>query len=214
MVNPFIVRCRRSARTLQPDVALRAQQDLVGDRAAKRTDLLTAKVGQGAEARRISIADAQHLAELVVRQRHRHRRPPRRRVFDPAHADVGVAAADALVDRFEADVEEFWCAADPGGEQAGDLDIEPDEPVGTRRVGLDKRRAAFRIARPSQHLRRLGGGHDVERGARRKKGLNAGFGFHLRVKLRWTTVALAKVVSRTYTEDRDKRREVKSTHSR
>ena len=100
-----------------PEIALGPQQDFVGDRAAERRDPLAAKIGEGSESRGVAVADAQHLAEFVVGQRDRHRRPPGRRVFDPAQADVGVAAGDALVDRIEADVEELGRPAEASGEK-------------------------------------------------------------------------------------------------
>ena len=83
---------------LHPVVARRAQQNVVGDRVAQCADGLAAQVGERSKARRVGVADAQHLAEFVVGQRDRHRRAPRRRVLSAAHADVGVAAGDALVD--------------------------------------------------------------------------------------------------------------------
>ena len=76
----------------------RLQQDLVGDGAGQRADRLAAQVRERSRARRVRVADAQHFAELVVRQRDRERGAARGRVFDAAHADIGVAAGDALVD--------------------------------------------------------------------------------------------------------------------
>ena len=52
-------------------------------------------------ARRVGVADAQHLAEFVVRNRRGERSAARRRVFDAAQADVGVAPRDRLIDRGE-----------------------------------------------------------------------------------------------------------------
>ena len=107
----------------------------------------------------VAVADAQHFAEFVVGQRDRHRRPPGRRVLDPAQADVGVVARDALVDRIEADVDELGPPVEASGEKVRDFDVEPDELIGPGRIGFDKRCAAFRISCPAKHLRRLGRPH-------------------------------------------------------
>ena len=147
-MHVVVVRHRREAV-----LALGAQQDLVGDRAAERADALAAQIGERAEPRRVGVADAEHFAELVVRKRDRHRRAARRRVFDAAQADVGVAAGDALIDRAKRDVDELRRPAESGGEQLGDLDVEADEPIGVRGIGFDERRAAFGIAGPAQHAR-------------------------------------------------------------
>ncbi len=44
----------------------------------------------------------------------------------------------------------------PRCEQAGDLDVEADLLLRMRRVGLDKRRAAFGVARPAKQARLAG----------------------------------------------------------
>ena len=140
----------------------------------------------------------EHLAKLVVGQRHRHGRAARGGVFDPAEADLRIAPGDALIDGGERDVQELGRPADAGGEQRRNLDVEADHPIGMGRIGLDKRRAPFGVARPAEHARLRG---DRRRTDRRQVASPLGkqvvSGFRLRVKLRRTTVALAKVVSRT-----------------
>ena len=46
--------------------------------------VLPAQIGERRETRRVGVADAQHLAELVVGQRHRHRRAACGRILDAA----------------------------------------------------------------------------------------------------------------------------------
>jgi hypothetical protein len=142
---------------LEAVLLLRAQEDLIGDRAAERRDLAAAQIGQRMHPAGVGVADAEDFAELVVRHRHRQRCAAGRRVLDAAHADVGVAADDALVDRFEADVDELGTSAERAREQLRDLDVEPDQPIRMRGIGFDKRRATLRVSSPFQRrLRRRG----------------------------------------------------------
>jgi hypothetical protein len=78
------------------------------------------------------------------------RRPARRGVFDAAQADVRVAACDRLIDLAEIDVHELGPPAEPSRDQPGDLDVEADQIVGTRRVRFDERGAAFGVAGPAE----------------------------------------------------------------
>jgi hypothetical protein len=85
-----------------------------------------------------------------------------------------------LVDRVEPDIEELGRPAEASGEKVRDFDVESYELIGSSGIGFDEWRAAFRIACPAQHLRRLGGPDG----------------------------------QRTCAENRDKRGDVSSTHSR
>ena len=138
-------------------LALGAEQDVVRDRVAERADGPAAEIGEGAQRRRVGVADAEHLAEFVVRHRDREHRPPRRRVFEAAQADVGVAADDRLHDRREGDRDEFRRPSEPPRDQVRDLDVEADEAIGLPRIRFDERRAAFGIARPAKDFGRFCG---------------------------------------------------------
>jgi hypothetical protein len=48
-------------------------------------------------------------------------------------------------------VDEFRPAPKAASQQLRDLDIEPDQCVGPRRIRFDKRCAAFRITRPAKN---------------------------------------------------------------
>ena len=112
--------CSRSAR----------EQDLVRDRPAERADAAAAQIGERAEPRRIGVADAQDLAELVVGNRRRQRGAARGRVFDAAQADVGVAAGDRT-DRSTRTRSEHEPrrASEASRDQLRDFDVEADQFV-------------------------------------------------------------------------------------
>ncbi len=133
-------------------IAFGTQQDVIRDRAAQRADVLVAQIRQRPEPRRIGVAYGEDFAEFVIRHGHRMRRPACRRVLDAAQADVGVTARDRLIDLPEVDVHEFRPPAEAASHQRGDFDVEADEIVRARRVGLDERRAAFGIASPAKDL--------------------------------------------------------------
>ncbi len=140
------------------ELALGAQQYFVGDRAAQGADPPAAQIGERAPARRVAVAHAQHFAKAVIGHRRRHGRAPRRRVFDAAQADLGVAALDGLVDRRESDVDKTRLASEPAGDELGDFDVETDELVRLRGIRFDERRAAFRIAGPAEFAGRFAAG--------------------------------------------------------
>jgi hypothetical protein len=141
---------------VQTVLAHPAQQDLVRDGAGERAHGLAPQIGERRETGRVGVADAQHLAKLVVGQRHRHRRSACGGILDAAEADLRIPPGDALIDGGERDVQELGRPADAGGEQRRDLDVEADDPIGMGRIGLDKRRAAFGVTRPAQHARLRG----------------------------------------------------------
>ena len=143
---------------MNPMLALGAQQDFVRDGAAEGPDIPAPQVGQRPETRPIGVADAQHLAEFVIRNGHGQGGAPRRRVLDAAEAEVGVATLDRLVERCERDGDEPWDAVQSARQQGGDVDVEAHHLVGARRVRLNERRTAFRVARPAELPSRLGGG--------------------------------------------------------
>ena len=132
-----------------------AEQDLVGDRAAERPDAAAPQIGERAVALRIRGPNAQDLAELVIRNRRGERRAVGWRVFDAVEAEIRVAPADRLDDGPEGDVDEPRRASKTARQQFGDLDLEADDAIGARRIGLDIRGAAFGVARPDQLRRRL-----------------------------------------------------------
>ena len=180
MVKPPSVRRRRSARTLSSSTASTRPitRSLYGCTSssyetARRpcsasarsrisyaivppsvADRFPAEIGERPEAPRIGVADAQHLPELVVRQRDRHRRAPHRRVFDPAQADIGVAPRDALIDQIEPHVDELGRAVRlprPGARQSPRRSqrygrVVPDRPRRTARRLRDRRPNAARAA--------------------------------------------------------------------
>ena len=137
-------------------VSLGAQQDLIGDCSAQRADLASAQVGERPEAGHVRCPHAQHFAESIVGNGQGQRRSARQRVLDAAQADVRVAPGDGLVDRREHDLHELRRAPQAACEEAGDLDVEADLLLRMRRVGLDKRRAAFGVARPAKQARLAG----------------------------------------------------------
>ena len=151
-VHVIVVRHRAEAV-----LALRAQQDFVRDRSAERADGLAPQIREGSNSSGVGVAHAEHFSELVIRDRHRERGASGGRVFDAAHADVRVAAGDALIDGLVLDVQKLRRAAETAGEQIGNLDIEADDAIGARRVGFDEGRAPLGVARPAQHARRFGG---------------------------------------------------------
>ena len=114
-----------------------------------------AQVGERTELSGVRRADAQHLAKLIIRKRHRVAGPARGRVFDAAQSDVGVAAGDGLIDRRERDLDEAGLAAESSRDELGDLDIEADDARRVGGIGLDIRRAAFGVTGPSEKRRRL-----------------------------------------------------------
>jgi len=79
------------------------------------------------------------------------------RIFDAAETDVGVAPGDREIDRHERDVEELGRPMQAPHEEIRNFDIESDDGLRMRRVGFDKRRAAFRIAGPAENGWRFGG---------------------------------------------------------
>ena len=92
-------RRRRTDTACNPYAPFRAEQDFVGDRAAERADAASSQIGQPAEAARVRVADREHFAERVVRNRRRHRGAARRRIFHPAQTDLRGAAFNGLIDR-------------------------------------------------------------------------------------------------------------------
>ena len=113
------------------------------------------QIRERAEARRVGGAHREHLAKLVVRQRHGERRATRRRVLDAVERDVEVAARGGLVERCERDLDELRRATELLRDQLGDLDVEALHSLGMLRVGFDVRRAAFRIPCPPKRRRLL-----------------------------------------------------------
>ena len=144
---------------LKTKLALGAEEDFKSDRATEGSDPPAPKVGEGAETRRVRVAHAQHFAKLVIGNGGGHCGAPRRRVFNPAQADLGVAALDGLIDGSKGNVDEGGFAPEATRDEIGDLDVEAHEFIGLGGVRFDKRRAAFRIPRPEKFvcpLRRRG----------------------------------------------------------
>ena len=75
---------------------------------------------------------------------------PRRRVFNPAQADLGVAALDGLIDGSKGNVDEAGFAPEAARDEIGDLDVEANDFVRLGGVRFDKGRAAFRVTRPEE----------------------------------------------------------------
>ena len=135
---------------LKTKLALGAKEDFISDRATKGADTAAAQVGQGAKARSVCVAHAQHFAKLVIGNGGGHGGAPRRRVFNPAQADLGVAPLDGLIDGSKGNVDETGFAPEAARDEIGDLDVEADKFIRLGGVRFDKRRAAFRITRPEK----------------------------------------------------------------
>src|SRR5438034_1398898 len=78
---------------------------------------------------------------------------PGGRILDAAEADIRVAARDGLIDRVERHELEARRPPDTARDEICDLDVEADERVWMRRVGLDKWSAALGIAGPPKLAR-------------------------------------------------------------
>ena len=135
---------------LKTKLAFGAEEDFISDRATEGADPPAPKVGEGAETRRVGVAHAQHFAKLVVGNGGGHGGAPRRRVFNPAQADLGVAPLDGLIDGSKGNVDEPGFAPEAARDEIGDLDVEADEFIRLGGVRFDKRRAAFRVTRPEE----------------------------------------------------------------
>ena len=113
------------------------------------------RVGERAKARRVGGAHREHLAKLVVRQRHGERRAPRRRVLDAVERDVEVAARSGLVERRERDLDELRRRPSSLAMSSAISTSKPTHARGILRVGFDVRRAALRVAGPPERRRLL-----------------------------------------------------------
>src|SRR5262249_34155246 len=82
----------------QAEIALRSEQDVVGESAPKGADTTAGQIAQLQVAPGRAVPNTQDLAKLIVGDGHGHRPPPGSRVFDAAQADLGVATSDRLVD--------------------------------------------------------------------------------------------------------------------
>ena len=140
-----------------PDAELRLGVDekVVRERGAERRHSSPAEILKCAIARRIGVADRQDLAKLVVRNGDREARPARRTVFDSAQSDVEVAPSGGRIETRKTDLQEPRRPLKPFGKYSRDLDFEPNDARRIARVGFDKRGATFRIAAPTQLIRRL-----------------------------------------------------------
>src|SRR5262249_62315443 len=79
-----------------PKFSFGTKENLISDGAAEGSDTSAAQIVEGAEARRVGIADAQHFVELVVRNGGRHCGAPCRRFFYPPPDDSGVTRRDVM----------------------------------------------------------------------------------------------------------------------
>ncbi len=133
--------------------ASRPQKDVVRDGIPQRRHPVAPQIGQRPEAGGVGVADAQDFTKFVVRNRGRRGRAARRRVFDAAQPDIGVATADRLVQRHEGDHHEPRRPPESPCDEPGQLDIEPDELIRMTRIRLDERCAALGIAGPKEFAR-------------------------------------------------------------
>ena len=134
---------------LEAVLARGREQDVVRDGAGERADAPAGEIGQRAKAPGVRGADAQHFAKRVVRDRGRHRGPPRRRVLDAAQADVGVAAGDGLIDGSEPDEDEPRRAPEAARDALGDLHVEAGKRRRDDRGRLRQTARRLRGRRPS-----------------------------------------------------------------
>jgi hypothetical protein len=126
---------------------------VVRDRTGESPDLAAPEVGERAEPARLGGAYGEHLAKLEVRHRHRDRGAAGRRVLHARQSDVEIAALDGLVDRLVGHLYEPRRSSEAPRERPGYLHVEAAHVCGIRRVRLDERRAALRVAAPAQHER-------------------------------------------------------------
>jgi hypothetical protein len=119
---------------------------------------LRPEVGERAEPARLGSPHGEYLAKLEVRHCHRERGAAGRRVLHTRQSDVEIAALDGLVDRLVGHLHEQRRSSEALCERLGDLHVEAAHVRGIRRVRLDERRAALRVAAPAQ--RAAGPGHE------------------------------------------------------
>ncbi len=137
-------------------------QELVGERGTKRGHSTAAQIRQGTVAERVGLADRQHLAKCVVRHGDGEPRASTRQVFEPAHADVEVAADGGGLEAREPHLDEARRPAQPLGDESRHLDIEADQAGDVVGIGLDERRPTLGVAAPAQLRRLCQGGRCTE----------------------------------------------------
>ena len=140
--------------------AFRVEQHVPRHRGAEGSHPATAQVGQAVDAPAVGCAHREHLAELVIRQRHREARMQCRSIFEARHAHREVAAGYGLFDRCPRDLYELRFTTESPRDHAGDLDIEAAHLAGVGRIGFHEGSTPFGIAAPAESLRgrRRGGG--------------------------------------------------------
>src|SRR5215207_2167340 len=87
--------------------AFRIEQQVVSHGAAERRNALALEIGERSISIAITRTDGQHLTKLVIRNAGGKRLPPSRDVFDPAQADVEIAAFRGLIERGELHLEKL-----------------------------------------------------------------------------------------------------------
>ncbi len=86
-VDVVFVRDRNNA-----EVLLCGDEQVVGERGSERGDPTPSQVAERAVPVGIRLPDGEHFAEFVIGNRDGQPGAPRRRIFDPAQADVEVSA--------------------------------------------------------------------------------------------------------------------------
>ena len=150
---------------LEPAGAGLAHEHLVRDGSGECADPSASELAEASIPIPVARPHRQHLAKLVVGDRHGVSRAPRGRVLDAGEADREVAPLDGRVDGSEGDLDEPRLPPDPPREDARDLDVHPAHDGRVARVGLDERRAALRVAAPEEGRPGRGGN-----GARGRQG--------------------------------------------
>src|SRR6266851_3335089 len=101
-------------------------ENLVRNGPAERCDAAAIEVGKRTKARSVGVANREHFAKLVIRDRRGERRAARWRVLDTAQANFSIVAGYRLIDGAERDEHEPRRPPQASRDELGDLDVESD----------------------------------------------------------------------------------------
>jgi hypothetical protein len=131
------------------------EQHLVGGGAAERGHTPPREILQPPKAIAIPRAHRQHFAKFEVRHGERVARAQLGRVFYSGETHIEVAALHRGGDRRPRHLHEAGVATETARHHRRDLDVEAAHARRIPGIGLDERRAAFRVAAPPQSGRCL-----------------------------------------------------------
>jgi hypothetical protein len=143
---------------LDVELALRLDEQLVGERGAKRRHAPAPQILERAVSLAIPGAHGENFAELVIRDGDGEPGLAGGCVLEAAQADVEIAPDDGGVEAREPNLDETGCPAQLAREQRRDLDVEPDDARRIAWIGFDKWRASLGVAAPAELRRRLRAG--------------------------------------------------------